>query len=116
MPAKKDGITRVRTLVAKLEGVDAGTSYGFPAFKVKGKTFAWFPDKKEVEPGSLGVRVSFEDRDYLIGKNPKVFYYTPHYEGYPAVLVRVDKLADKPLRELLEVGYEFVLASTRKKK
>jgi hypothetical protein len=53
---KRDSLTRVRAIAMKLPDVEEGTTFGYPAFKVGGKAFAWFPKKKEVEAGSLGVR------------------------------------------------------------
>ena len=111
---KKDGLTRVRAIATKLADVEEGTTFGFPAFKVRGKAFAWFPKKKEVEAGSLGVRMSILERDYRIKDKPKVFYVTPHYKDYTSVLARVDLLSDADLRELLESGHEF-MASTAKR-
>src|SRR5206468_1438028 len=111
-----DGLTRVRTLTAGMADVEEGTTFGFPAFKVGGKTFAWFPEKKEVEPGTLGVRISLLDREHLVGAQPSVYYVTPHYVDYPSVLARVDRLSDAALRELLESGREFVLAEGKRRK
>ena len=48
-----DNLSRVRAVALKLPEVEEGTTFGFPAFKVRGTAFAWFPKKKEVEPGSL---------------------------------------------------------------
>jgi hypothetical protein len=99
----------VRRLVAKLADVEEGTTFGFPAFKVKGKTFAWFPKKKEVDPDTLGVRMSFLERDHWLTTHPKAFYLTPHYKDYPSVLARPALLSDAILRQLLESGHEFML-------
>ena len=109
-----DNLSRVRAIATKLPDVEEGTTFGFPAFKVKGKLLAWFPKKKEVEAGSLAVRVSILERDYRIVANPKVFYVTPHYRDYDAVLARMEHLSTAALRELLESGYEFV--TTRPKR
>lgn len=103
-------IERVRALASKLPGVEEGTTFGYPAFKVNGKAFAWFPRKKEVEDGSLGVRMDFAERDCRVAKNPKAYYITPHYENYTSVLTRVWELTDEQLRTLLKVGYTFVAA------
>ena len=111
-----DDLARVRKHAIKLPDVEEGTTFGFPAFKVGGKTFAWFPKKKEVEPGSLGVRVSFFERDHRMATRPDVFYYTPHYKEYPSVLVRVALLSDAELRELLESAHEFMVADARTKR
>ena len=112
---KRDNLTRVRAIAVKLPDVEEGTTYGFPAFKVGGKAFAWFPKKKEVESGSLGVRMSILERDFRIKGNPAVYYVTPHYKDYTSVLARVDLLSTAELRELLESGHEF-MSSTAKRR
>ena len=106
-----DSIARVRALAMTLPEVEEGTTFGYPAFNVGGKAFAWFPKKKEVEPGSLGVRMSILEREHRIAADPATFYVTPHYRDYPSVLARVDGMTDAALRELLESGYEFMAAA-----
>ena len=110
----KDNLARVRAIATKLPDVEEGTTFGFPAFKVRGTAFAWFPKKKEVEPGTLGVRVSILEREHRIFANPKAFYVTPHYKDYDAVLARVEHMSAAELRELLQSAYEFV--TTKKKR
>jgi len=112
----RNGLTRVRAIAKKLADVEEGTTFGFPAFKVGGQTFAWFPNKKEVEPGSLGVRMSILEREYRIKANPAAYYVTPHYHDYPSVLARVDVMTDAELRELLESGHEFMVAEAKRLK
>jgi hypothetical protein len=107
-PMKRDSLARVRAIATKLPDVEEGTTFGFPAFKVRGKAFAWFPKKKEVEAGSLGVRMSILERDYRIAGAPDVYYVTPHYRDYTSVLARVHLMSDAELRELLESGHEFM--------
>ena len=63
----------MRAMPAKLDDVEEGTTFGYPAFKVGGKTFAWFPKKKEVEPGSLGVPMSILERDDLDAREPAIY-------------------------------------------
>jgi hypothetical protein len=110
-----DNLSRVRAIATKMPDVEEGTTFGWPAFKVKGKLMAWFPKKKEVEEGTLAVRMSILERDHRILANPKVFYITPHYRDYTAVLARLEHLSGEALRELLQSGYEFV-ASTPKRR
>jgi hypothetical protein len=112
---KADGLTRVRAIAMKLANVEEGTTFGFPAFKVHGKAFAWFPKKKEVEDGSLGVRMSILEREHRIKAEPAIFYVTPHYKDYPSVLARVDKMSDAKLRDLLESGHEFMAAAVKRR-
>ena len=108
-----DSLARVRDIVLELPDVEEGTTFGYAAFRLRGKLLAWFPEKKEVEPGSLGVRMSIIDRDIRTVHDPAVFYVTPHYRDYPCVLARVHRMSDSALRELLESGYEFVLAESK---
>lgn len=107
-------LSRVRAIALKLPDVEEGTTFGYPAFKVGGSAFAWFPKKKEVEEGTVAVRMSILERDHRILANPKTFYVTPHYKDYTAGLARVALMSSAELRELLESGYEFVVATTKR--
>ncbi len=50
----------------------------------------------------LGARVDFlETKDVLIGTEPEVFFTTPHLDGYPAILVRLDRICRDRLQELV---------------
>ena len=113
---KRDGLTRVRAIVKKMPDVEEGLTFGWPAFKVKGVLFAWFPQKKEVEPNTLAARMSVLERDFRIKAEPELFYVTPHYVGYTSILARPDKMSDKALQELLESSYEYLVAEAKRKK
>ena len=105
----------VRKIALALPEVEDASAYGSPAFKVRGKVMAWFPKKKEVEPGSLGVRMSILEREHRMAAAPDVYYVTPHYLDYPSVLARPERLTDAALRELLESGHEFMLAQSKRR-
>jgi hypothetical protein len=50
----------------------------------------------------LGVRVSDEGIKFaLIADEPEVYFTTPHFDGYPAVLVRLAEIAPRDLTELI---------------
>ena len=50
----------------------------------------------------LGARVEhLGAKDALIADNPDVYFTTPHFDGYPAVLVLLDKIALDELEELV---------------
>jgi hypothetical protein len=66
-------------------------------FRVGAKLFAW-PWMERVDPkrprvanrGVLVVRVADElEKQALLGLDPEIFFTEPHYDGYPAVLVRL---------------------------
>ena len=80
------------------------TSYGTPSLKVKGK----FMCRLRTDPDALVVRVlDLADREALLQGKPKVFFSTPHYDGYPYVLVRLDKVHPLQLAELLEDAWRI---------
>jgi hypothetical protein len=50
----------------------------------------------------LGVRVPLEVKEALLAAKPHVYFTTPHFDGYPAVLLRLPKIRVSELRSLLE--------------
>ena len=91
-----------------MPGVEESTAYGSPVLKVRGKLLACIPTRRSAEPGSLAVRVDFEDRAELLAADPDVYYVTDHYVGYSAVLVRLSRVDRDVLRDLLGMAYKFV--------
>ena len=50
----------------------------------------------------LGVRVSDEGVKFaLIADEPNVYFTTPHFDGYPAVLVKLAEIDELGLREVI---------------
>jgi len=50
----------------------------------------------------LGVRTAdLEMKDVLLASDPDVFFTTPHFDGYPAVLVRLGRIARQDLKQLI---------------
>jgi hypothetical protein len=77
--------------------------------KGKQKGFAWVwqerlaPKKPRVpNPEVLAVRVRDEaEKAILLAGAPERFFTEPHYNGFPAVLVRLRKVTPAQLRKLL---------------
>lgn len=107
----RDPFDKVRKAAAGLPLVTEATSWGAPALKVRGKMFCCRPTHRSAEPSSLVVRLTFVDRDWLLQSKPDVYYVKPHYVNYPCVLVRLPKIRQKDLRELLEISREHVAGS-----
>ena len=80
-----------------LPETENGTSYGTPALKVRGKFMARLRDEGAV----LVVRCDLDEKPLLLEANPTTLFTTPHYDGYGAVLVRLDTVQRDELRELL---------------
>jgi hypothetical protein len=50
----------------------------------------------------LGARVEHElAKQALIEDDPKVFFTTPHFDGYPAILVQLDRISLEDLEEVV---------------
>jgi hypothetical protein len=50
----------------------------------------------------LGARVEHElAKRVLIGDDPRVFFTTSHFKGYPAVLVRLERISVADLEEVV---------------
>jgi hypothetical protein len=110
MPKKTIDFDAVRNIGLAFPGVEESTAYGFPALKVQGKLLACVPANRSAEPGSIVVRVDFEDRAELLAAAPDVYYITDHYVDYSAVLVRLSRINPAVLRDLLTMAYKFVTA------
>lgn len=109
MPARKlVNFDTVRKMALELPEVEQGTAYGSPALKVRGDLLACIAIHKSVEPGTLAVRVDFDQRAELIAAAPDVYYLTGHYRNYPAVLVRMSRIQPDALRGLLKTALRFV--------
>ena len=99
-PKNHDGVTfdAVRQLALALPGVEEGTSYGTPAFRVGGRILARFHQDGE----SLVLKVEYAAREVLTGSHPETFYVTDHYRCYPLMLVRLKNVELGLLRGLIE--------------
>jgi hypothetical protein len=111
MATKKVDFETVRKIGRALSGVVEGTMYGAPALKIQGKLVACVPSHKSAEPGSLAVRMDFDDRAELLAEAPDVYYVTDHYVDYNAVLVRFSRVSENELRDLIGMAYKFITAS-----
>jgi hypothetical protein len=102
----------VDRLARALPDVVAGTDSNGYKWEVHKKHFAYERPlrKRDLEElGStapsgeiLGVRVAdLDDKKGLIGSNPGVFFTIPHFDGWPAVLVLLEKIDPDQLSEVL---------------
>jgi len=75
--------------------------------KLKGFAWVWMervqPKKPRVaNPGVLAVRVANGgQKEALLAADPKKFFTEPHYNGFPAVLVRLRAIRVAELRALI---------------
>lgn len=75
--------------------------------KQKGIAWVWLErpasgGSRVPNPKFLAIRVaSLTDKDLLLASDPRKFFTEPHYNGYPAILVRLAEIRAPELRQLL---------------
>jgi hypothetical protein len=102
----------VRRIALDLPETSEGTSHGHRNWRVKDKGFVWerplrrsdleaLGDRAPDGP-KLGARVEhLVAKEALLADDPSVFFTTPHFYGYPAVLVQLEKIGLEDLREVI---------------
>lgn len=92
-----------------LPGTELSTSYGKPAVKANGRAFV-SPGR---EDGSFCLHIDHDMVEMLKATDPDTYWQTPHYEGWPALLVRYDSADPDRVRAMIERAYQQALASPR---
>ena len=110
--ATQDDVRRIAmSLPETREGAD---HFGFSVpVKGKEKGYAWVwmervePKKARVpNPDVLAIRVAnLEEKEALLATGEEHFFTEPHYNGFPAILVRLPLVEVDELRELLIDGW-----------
>ncbi len=85
-----------RALALALPDVEEGSSYGTPAFKLRGKLMA----RLKEDGGTVVLRTSWEQRERLLVLHPRACLVTDHYRAHPWVLLRL-AAAGRPLATAL---------------
>ena len=86
--------------LAQARGLPAlarSTSYGTPALKIGNQPFCRLKDAQ-----TLVLLCPAEQKTLLMEISPEIYFETDHYVGWPAVLVRLDVIADEELSLRLE--------------
>jgi hypothetical protein len=113
MPRATVNFDRVRRLALALPDVEAGTTWGALALKIRGSLMACVAIHKSAEPNTLAVRIDFDQRAELLAADPETYYLTDHYVNYPVVLVRLSSIHPDALRDLLGMSWRFVTSRTK---
>lgn len=86
----------------RLPEVEESTWAGTPSMKVRGRSFC----RLRTGPDALVLRVAdMGEREALLQGQPQAFFTTPHYDGHPYVLVRLEAVDPQELAELLEEAW-----------
>jgi hypothetical protein len=97
--------SQIRRIAMSLPGAYEHASYdGRPSWRTKPRMFTWIRDA----PEALVVWVdSLDEKELMIAAEPRVFFTTPHYDGYPMVLVRLEAIDVKRARELITESWRL---------
>jgi hypothetical protein len=90
-----------------LPGTELSTSYGKPAVKVNGRAFLYTGHE---QASSFGVAIDLDTVEMLKETDPDTFWQSPHYEGWPAVLIRFDSADPERVRSVIERSRDWTAA------
>lgn len=102
----------VRRIALDLPHTDERPSHGLAAWRVRDKLFAWERPLRKADLRALGdaapagpilgARVEhLGAKEALIADDPGVYFTTPHFDGYAAILVQLERIAVDELQELI---------------
>ncbi len=95
-----------------LPDTELSTSYGKPAVKVASNGRAFLYTGRE-EKTSFGIAIDLDTVEILKETDPETFWQTPHYEGWPAVLIRYDSADPERVRIMIERSRDWTAAKPR---
>lgn len=102
----------LRRLALSLPETSEAFSHGHASWRVRDKGFVWERPLRPADVRALGDEVPMGPilgarvehlgaKQALLADDPAVFFTTPHFDGYPAVLVRLDMIGLQDLEELI---------------
>ncbi len=102
----------VRRIALELPETSEGVSRDLRTWRVKDKGFVWERPLRRTDLEALGdaapdgpilgARVEhLVAKEAMLADDPLVFFTTPHFDGYPAVLLRLERIGLEDLREVI---------------
>ena len=102
----------VRRIALALPGTTEVAPEARARWCVRDKLFVWERPLRPADLQALGKRApagpilgvrtaNLEAKEALLQAEPRVYFTTPHFDGYPAVLVRLGAITRRKLEELI---------------
>lgn len=92
-----------------LPDTELATNYGKAAVKVTSNGRAFLNPSHEAET-SFALSIDLDTVELLKATDPDTFWQTPHYEGWPAVLVRYHTGDEERVREVIRRSRDWSAA------
>ena len=116
----------VRRISLALPDTTEASSRGMPGWSVHEKAFAWERPLRRGDLEALGddapqgpiLCAQVADvgaKEALVADDPAVYFTTPHFNGYPAILMRIPTLAEIDREELHELVVEAWLTRVQRR-
>jgi hypothetical protein len=106
----------VRRIALALPETDEHISREHRTWRVKEKLFVWERPLRKTDLEALGDSASsgpilglrtehLEAKEAILADTSGVFFTTPHFNGYPAVLAKLDEIGVEQLEDLIEEAW-----------
>ena len=106
----------VRRIALALPETSERRSRDLPQWRVRDRVFVWERPLRRKDVAALGDDVPHGSilgahvehlvaKEALLADDPSTFFTTPHFDGYPAVLVRLDAIGVEDLHEIIVEGW-----------
>lgn len=89
-------------IATKLPEVEESTWFGSPSLKVVGKGFVRLRSEAE---GGVVLFCEHDEKAALLASGDPGFFTTPHYDGYPTILVDLAHIDRAQLAEMIEESW-----------
>jgi hypothetical protein len=90
-----------------LPSLEESTRFGRPSLQVRGRSIMGSKDGE-----ALVVFCPLEEKEVLLEAAPEIYFETNHYKGYPAILVRPEKIDKRELKHRIKRAW-YVCATKR---
>jgi hypothetical protein len=102
----------VRRIALALPEASEQSSRGHASWRVRDKGFVWERPLRPADVRALGDRAPtgpilgarvehLVAKEALLADDPHVFFTTPHFDGYPAILVQLERITVDDLEEVI---------------
>jgi len=110
-------LEEVGRLASAMPGVTEGDRHGHRTWSVAGKSFLWERPFSKADIKRFGsaappegpiIAVAVEDlgeKEAVLAEQRRGFFTIPHFNGYPAVLIQLNLVLKRPLREAIVDGW-----------